>query len=68
MSTMPNNHYNYSAFEASLPEFFDFAVNAPKVTTRAPSFPVEDLASGTTMEMRDLWSIGVVIIEFGSFT
>jgi predicted O-methyltransferase YrrM len=60
--------YNYAAFEASLQEFFDFAMNAPKVTTRAPSFPIEDLATGENIEMRDLWRSGAVIIEFGSFT
>jgi hypothetical protein len=67
--TMPDVPvYNYPSFEASLDEFFDFAVNAPKVTMRAPSFPLEDLATGGTIEMKDLWSREVTVIEFGSFT
>jgi hypothetical protein len=65
---MDTDEYNYAVFAASLQEFFEFAVNAPKVTTRAPSFPLEDLASGHTVEMKDLWSSSVVMIEFGSFT
>lgn len=36
MSSQP---YNYSVFEAAPQEFADFAVRAPKVTMRAPSFP-----------------------------
>jgi hypothetical protein len=65
---MSGNEYNYSEFVASLNEFFDFAVQAPKVTMRAPSFPLEDLATGETVQMSELWSGGVAVIEFGSFT
>ena len=61
-------HYNYSEFVASSQEFNDFAVHAPKVTMRAPSFPLEDLASGRTIEMRQLWKSEIALIEFGSFT
>jgi len=64
-----NNHaYNYSTFDASPTEFFDFATHAPKVTMRAPSFPLEDLATGEQVEMKDLWKTGIVAVEFGSFT
>jgi len=68
MSDAPESAYNYSTFEASLQEFHDFAVHAPKATMRAPSFPLESLTAGTTVEMSDLWAGHVAIIEFGSFT
>jgi hypothetical protein len=40
----------------------------PKVTMRAPSFALEELATGETIEMKDFWKKGVTVIEFGSFT
>jgi hypothetical protein len=60
--------YNYSEFFASPQEFDDFAAHAPKATMRAPSFPLEDLATGRTVDMRELWKSEVALIEFGSFT
>ena len=60
--------YNYSVFDVSPNEFLDFATHAPKVTMRAPSFPLEGLVSGKRVEMKDLWRTGVVVMEFGSFT
>lgn len=60
--------YNYREFVASPEEFNDFAVDAPKVTMRAPSFPLEDLATGKTVDMRELWKSEIALIEFGSFT
>jgi hypothetical protein len=63
--------YNYSVFEISpnpFSEFIHFATQAPKVTMRAPSFPLEDLANGETIEMKSLWKDGIVVMEFGSFT
>ncbi len=65
MSSQP---YNYSEFVASPEEFNDFAVHAPKATMRAPSFPLEDLATGETVEMSALWKSEIALIEFGSFT
>ena len=65
---MSGNEYNYSEFVASPSEFLDFAVQAPKATMRAPSFPLEDLATGETVQMNELWASGVAVIEFGSFT
>lgn len=65
---MSDDGYNYSVFEADPEEFLEFAQHAPKVTMRAPSFPLEDLATGATVEMKDLWKSGVAVIEFGSFT
>jgi hypothetical protein len=35
---------------------------------RAPSFRLEDLASGGNIEMKDLWKSQIVVMEFGSFT
>jgi hypothetical protein len=63
-----NTEYNYSAFVANPQEFADFALHAPKATMRAPSFPLEDLATGSTVQMSELWASGVALIEFGSFT
>lgn len=65
---MSDTKYNYPVFEVSANEFINFAKNAPKVTMRAPSFRVEDLATGETIEMKSLWKEGIVIMEFGAFT
>ena len=65
---MSPSEYNYSEFVASPQEFNDFALHAPKVTMRAPSFPLEDLATGRKVEMRELWKSEIALIEFGSFT
>ena len=65
---MNNAEYNYSEFVSSPNEFLEFAVHAPKESMRAPSFPLEDLATGATVHMKDLWSTGVTVMEFGSFT
>jgi hypothetical protein len=60
--------YNYSVFDVSPNEFIEFAKHAPKATMRAPSFPVEDLATGQTIELSSLWKETIVVMEFGSFT
>jgi hypothetical protein len=65
---MSADAYNYSEFVVSKEEFADFALHAPKVTMRAPSFPLEDLATGNTVQMSELWASGVAVVEFGSFT
>jgi len=65
---MDRAQYNYSEFVVSPGEFLEFAEHAPKATMRAPSFPLEDLATGKPVEMKDLWKSGVTVIEFGSFT
>ena len=65
---MSAGEYNYSQFVVSPQEFSDFALHAPKVTMRAPSFPLEDLATGDTVQMSELWASGVAVVEFGSFT
>ena len=65
---MDRKEYNYSEFVASPNEFLEFGEHAPKATMRAPSFPLEDLATGEAVEMKDLWKTGIAVIEFGSFT
>lgn len=65
---MKPEDYNYSVWAHGSESFEDFASQAPQVTSRAPSFAVEDLVSGETVEMKDLWRKGVTIVEFGSFT
>jgi hypothetical protein len=65
---MSRDEYNYGVFAASPNEFMEFAEHAPKATMRAPSFPLEDLATGQPVQMSELWKTGVAVIEFGSFT
>jgi hypothetical protein len=65
---MSATNYNYDVFTGGQEDFLDFAMHAPKVTMRAPSFALEELATGETIEMKDLWKKGVTVIEFGSFT
>ena len=65
---MSATDYNYDVFTGGQEDFLEFAMHAPKVTMRAPSFPVEELATGETVEMKNLWKSGVTVIEFGSFT
>lgn len=62
--------YNYSTFDMDReqPVIDAFSDNPIRVGTRAPSFPLEDLAGGEIVEMKDLWRQGLVVIEFGSFT
>ena len=61
--------YNYPVFDLPVEmkpfELFSAAPNAGK---KAPTYPLEDLDSGETIEMKDLWKKEFVIIEFGSFT
>ena len=61
--------YNYEIFDmqAERPNFEGFVANL-HVGERAPDFPLEDLESGETVRLKDLWSKGLVIAEFGSFT
>lgn len=61
--------YNYSVFvkDHGIPLFEGFC-NTLHVGERAPDFPLEDLDTGETVAMKDLWRREMVIIEFGSFT
>ena len=67
---MTPEDYNYSVFamEREAPVIQAFAENSIRPGTRAPSFALEDLDSGNTIDMKDLWRAELVIIEFGSFT
>ncbi|MFT5489050.1 MAG: hypothetical protein ACI9JL_002636 [Paracoccaceae bacterium] len=65
---MSATDYNYDVFTGGQEDFLDFAMHAPKATMRAPSFPVEELATGEMVDMKNLWKSGVTVIEFGSFT
>lgn len=65
---MSSSDYNYDVFTGGQEDFLDFAMHAPKVTMRGPSFALEELATGETIEMKDFWKKGVTVIEFGSFT
>lgn len=61
--------YNYVHFDsaAGRPDFERFVDNL-HVGERAPDFPLENLDSGETVNLKDYWSKGLVIVEFGSFT
>ena len=67
---MKAEEYNYSTFdmEREQPVIQAFPENPVRPGTRAPSFPLEDLDSGETVEMSELWRDRLVVIEFGSFT
>ncbi|MBT3917114.1 MAG: hypothetical protein HN731_15570 [Rhodospirillaceae bacterium] len=65
---MKPEDYNYSVWNPGSESFEDFATKAPQVTSRAPSFPVEDLTTGEAVQLKDIWRKGVTIVEFGSFT
>ncbi len=61
--------YNYSVFDmmAERPSFGNFPANL-HVGERAPDFALEDLDSGEPVNLKDVWSTGVTVVEFGSFT
>lgn len=61
--------YNYAVFDmvAERPHQTGFP-GILNVGERAPDFPLEDLETGETVRLKDLWSEGLVIAEFGSFT
>ena len=63
------SEYNYDHFDmvAERPKFEGFA-DILHVGGRAPDFALEDLDSGETVRLKDLWSEGLVVAEFGSFT
>lgn len=61
--------YNYTEFDlpTELVPFESFP-NYINVGTRGPNFPLQDLHTGEMVEMKNLWSKGFAVIEFGSFT
>ena len=67
---MTGHAYNYATFNMQtemgvFTEFQDLPLHAGK---QAPDFPLEDLDSGQIVPLKDLWSAGFVLIEFGSYT
>jgi hypothetical protein len=61
--------YNYADFdmERESPPFDTFP-GGLRPGERAPDFPLEDLDSGETVHLKELWATSPVVIEFGSFT
>jgi len=66
---MTTDDYNYAVFDMAKeePVFAEFSKSV-SAGGRAPSFPLEDLATGEQVELRSLWKHGLAILEFGSFT
>ena len=67
---MTTDDYNYAVFNlqresGKFTEFQDHPLHAGRP---APDFPLEDLSTGAAVRMKDLWTSGLVVIEFGSFT
>lgn len=62
--------YNYTKFEMSDEEtnHFERFYEAPNAGTVAPDFALENLATGDTIQLQDLWKGDAVIMEFGSYS
>ena len=61
--------YNYREFvmeQEMLP--FDRFSSVQNAGGKALSFTLEELDSGSEIEMKRLWAKGFAVIEFGSFT
>ncbi len=67
---MTAKEYNYAVFslQAELGKFEEFESLSLHAGRRAPDFPVEDLETGQALQLKDLWSGGPLIVEFGSYT
>jgi hypothetical protein len=61
--------YNYAVFnlKAEMGKFTEFQDHSLHAGRDAADLPLEDLNTGQTVRLKDLWSDGLVI-EFGSFT
>lgn len=66
---MDAEQYNYADFDIDReqPPFLAFRQHLP-AGERATSYPLEDLATGETVELKKLWASGPAVLEFGSFT
>jgi hypothetical protein len=67
---MTTEEYNYAVFNlqresGKFTEFQDHPLHAGRT---APDFPLEDLSSGQAVRLKELWTGGLVVIEFGSYT
>ncbi len=67
---MSEHEYNYAVFDmkSEMGKFTDYQNHALHAGGLAPDFPLEDLDSGDTVRKQDLWSGGLAIVEFGSYT
>ena len=67
---MSDHDYNYAVFDmkAEMGKFAEFQDHPLHAGRQAPDFPLEDLATGATVRMKDLWDKTYAVIEFGSFT
>ena len=65
---MSGQEYNYAEFVKETKSFTAFTSHKSQVGELAQSFPLEDFESGETVEMKELWKDGLVIMEWGSFT
>jgi hypothetical protein len=67
---MTEVEYNYAVFnlQAEMGKFTEFQDHPFHAGREAPDFPLEDLNTGQTVRLKDQWSDGLVVIEFGSFT
>jgi hypothetical protein len=70
MEDMSADEYNYAVFnlKAEMGKFAEFQDDRLHPGREAPDFPLEDLETSQTVRLKDLWSDGLVVIEFGSFT
>lgn len=61
--------YNYRVFDLEREQapFQQFA-NGLHAGQRAPSFELEDLDDGSKVQLDQLWSDRLLVVEFGSFT
>ncbi len=61
--------YNYDHFVMANEEA-PFAAFGSRLhaAERAPEFALEDLDTGRTVPMSELWANGPAVLEFGSFT
>ena len=67
---MTPEEYNYAVFDMDrempvIEAFAEFPIHPGDV---GPSYPLEDLDTGETIELKELWRDGLLVIEFGSFT
>lgn len=62
--------YNYAHFPPTgeKADKFETFFDAPNVGTIAPDVALEDLETGETLHLKDLWKSGAVLMEFGSYS
>ena len=64
------DEYNYISFlpRREHADYGAFADHALRAGGHAPDFLLEDLETGKSVRLAELWSAGLAVIEFGSFT